>query len=246
MNLSPLLVVLPSHCYNICYLKYFSHTFFLTRLCDNPALLVVWEEARIWTQGTQNVSPSLDFCSGACATASSANEYCFAVDTTCTLLIRDQMLRAQRALAIKSPCVLPSALWQDLITAGDKLILVSKSCHESSYNVYLVAWASPRAYKNWVSILLKLFSLWLRVTFIEWRFLTLNSGLKRNREVSTFAILLRLLFQVTGKIYKRAYFFFSGRKRTRIRNSVWFFLRRKIDNRRYMAVFNWRKAMWWT
>ena len=127
VNLSPLLVVLPSHCYNICYLKYFSHTFFLTRLCDNPALLVVWEEARIWTQGTQNVSPFLDFCSGACATASSANEYCFAVDTTCTLLIRGQMLRAQRALAIKSPCVLPSALWQDLVTAGDKLILVSKS-----------------------------------------------------------------------------------------------------------------------
>ena len=59
--------------------------------------------------------------------ASSANEYCFAMDTTCTLLIRGQMLRAQRALATESPCVLPFALWQDPLTAGDKLILVSKS-----------------------------------------------------------------------------------------------------------------------
>ena len=60
-------MVLPFHCYNnICFLKYFFHTFLLTRLSDNSSLLVVWGEAKIWTQITQNVSPFLDFCSGAC------------------------------------------------------------------------------------------------------------------------------------------------------------------------------------
>ena len=31
------------------------------------------------------------------------------------------------------------------------------------------------------------------------------------------------------------------RKRARIRNSGWFFLYRKVHNRRYVAVFNWRE-----
>ena len=38
---------------------------------------------------------------------------------------------------------------------------------------------------------------------------------------------------------------YSGRKRARIRNSAWLFLRSKVHNRHYVAVFNWRKAMWW-
>ena len=58
---------------------------------------------------------------------SSANEHCFAVDTTCRLVIRGRILRTQRAIAIESPCVVPSALWQDPLSADDKLILVSKS-----------------------------------------------------------------------------------------------------------------------
>ena len=59
--------------------------------------------------------------------ASSANEHCFAVDTTCRLVIRGRILETQRAIAIESPCVVPSALWQDPLSADDKLILVSKS-----------------------------------------------------------------------------------------------------------------------
>lgn len=39
---------------------------------------------------------------------------------------------------------------------------------------------------------------------------------------------------------------YYGCKRIRIKNSVWFFLRRKMHNRRYVVVFNWRKAMWQT
>ena len=39
------------------------------------------------------------------------------------------------------------------------------------------------------------------------------------------------------------------RKRARIRNSGWFFLYRKVHNRRYVAVFNWRertkKTLFW-
>lgn len=63
------LMVLPFHCHiNVCVLRYFFHTFFLVPLCDNPALLGVSEVAKIWTQGTQHVPPSLDFCSGACPT----------------------------------------------------------------------------------------------------------------------------------------------------------------------------------
>ena len=59
--------------------------------------------------------------------ASSANEHCFAVDTTCRLVIRGRILGTQRAIAIESPCVVPSALWQDPLSADDKLILVFKS-----------------------------------------------------------------------------------------------------------------------
>ena len=59
--------------------------------------------------------------------ASSANEYCFAVDTICILVIKGWILGAHRAIVIESPCVVPSALWQDPLSADDKLILVSKS-----------------------------------------------------------------------------------------------------------------------
>ena len=44
--------VVPSilYCYfYVLFFKYFLHTFHLVRLCDNPSLLFVWEEAKIWT-----------------------------------------------------------------------------------------------------------------------------------------------------------------------------------------------------
>ena len=59
--------------------------------------------------------------------ASSANEHCFAVDVTCRLVIRGWMLKAQKAIAIRSPCVVLSAKLQDLFTANDKLITLSTS-----------------------------------------------------------------------------------------------------------------------
>ena len=40
--------------------------------------------------------------------------------------------------------------------------------------------------------------------------------------------------------------YYFGRKRARIRKFGLVFLPRKMHNKRYAAVFNWRKAMWWT
>ena len=81
----------------------FFRTFLFVRLCDNPALLVVWKVAKIWTQGTQHVSVV-----ESAPPASLVNEPYFAVDVTCRLVIRGYILRAQRAIAIRSPYV---ALW---------------------------------------------------------------------------------------------------------------------------------------
>ena len=57
--------------------------------------------------------------------ASLANQHCFAVDLICRLVDRGWMLRAQRAVAIGSPFVVPSSQWRDLFTAIDKLVI----CH---------------------------------------------------------------------------------------------------------------------
>ena len=70
VNLSPCPVV-PSilYCYvNVLFYKYFLHTACLVRLCDNPSLFFVWEEAKIWTQGTPHALLS-HFCSVTCSTS---------------------------------------------------------------------------------------------------------------------------------------------------------------------------------
>ena len=66
--------------------------------------------------------------------ASSANEPCFAVDTTCRHVIRGWILGAQRAIAIGFPCAFPSTQWQDLFTTSDKLIIVSTSSRKRNYD----------------------------------------------------------------------------------------------------------------
>ena len=50
--------------------------------------------------------------------ASLANQHC-------RLLDRGWMLRAERAVAIGSPFVVPSSQWRDLLTASDKLVIVT-------------------------------------------------------------------------------------------------------------------------
>ena len=55
-------------CFNILFFKYFLHTFRLVWLFDNPSLLFVWEEAKIWTQSTPHALLS-HFCSITCPTS---------------------------------------------------------------------------------------------------------------------------------------------------------------------------------
>ena len=55
------------------------------------------------------------------------NRHCFAVDATRRHVIIGWTLRTKRAIATGSPCVIPSAQWQDLFIASDKLIIVSTS-----------------------------------------------------------------------------------------------------------------------
>ena len=55
-------------CFNILFFKYFLHTFCLVWLFDNPSLLFVWEEAKIWTQSTPHALLS-HFCSITCPTS---------------------------------------------------------------------------------------------------------------------------------------------------------------------------------
>ena len=52
-------------CFNVLFFKYFLHTFRLVWLFDNPSLLFVWEEAKIWTQSTPHALIS-HFCSITC------------------------------------------------------------------------------------------------------------------------------------------------------------------------------------
>ena len=57
------------YCYvNVRFFKYFLHTFCLVRLCDNPLLVFVWKEAKIWTQGTPH-APLSHFCYITCPTS---------------------------------------------------------------------------------------------------------------------------------------------------------------------------------
>ena len=64
VSLSLRLVVFSTlYCYiNVRFLKYFLHNSYLVWFCDNPLLLYVWEEAKIWTQGTLHALLS-HFCS---------------------------------------------------------------------------------------------------------------------------------------------------------------------------------------
>ena len=55
-------------CFNILFFKYFLHTFRLAWLFDNPSLLFVWEEAKIWTRSTLHALLS-HFCSITCPTS---------------------------------------------------------------------------------------------------------------------------------------------------------------------------------
>ena len=54
------LMFLPFKCYiNVRFLEYFLHSFLPVWLCDDPALLIVREIAKIQTQGTRRIPPSL-------------------------------------------------------------------------------------------------------------------------------------------------------------------------------------------
>ena len=124
-------MVLPFHCYsNICLLKYFFHTFLLVRLCDNPSLLVAWEVAKVWTQGIQNLPPSLDFRSRTFPTRIIGERAFLCCGHPCRLMIRGWMLRAQRAIAVCGPfCSETGSLyrqWQ----------LSLRLSHKRSYYVY--------------------------------------------------------------------------------------------------------------
>ena len=55
------------------------------------------------------------------------NRHCFSMDATWRHVIIGWTLRTKRAIATGSPLVIPSAHWQDLFTASDKLIIVSTS-----------------------------------------------------------------------------------------------------------------------
>ena len=70
VSLSPCPVVSSIlYCYvNVRFFKYFLHTFCLVRLCDNPLLVFVWKEAKIWTQGTPH-APLSHLCYKTCPTS---------------------------------------------------------------------------------------------------------------------------------------------------------------------------------
>ena len=55
----------------------------------------------------------------------SANQHCFTVDATCKHVIRGWMLRAQRAIETRSPCVVPSADKISIFTIQYPVLLFS-------------------------------------------------------------------------------------------------------------------------
>ena len=120
--------VVPSilYCYfNVLFFKYFLHTFHLVRLCDNPSLLFVWEEAKIWTQGTSHALLSR-LCNITCPTSiigEPALLCCGRHLKTC-----DHRLDAKNKKSHSDRISLcDPTQWQDLFTASDKLIIVSMS-----------------------------------------------------------------------------------------------------------------------
>ena len=127
VSLSLRLVVFSTlYCYiNVRFLKYFLHNLYLVWFCDNPLPLYVWEEAKIWTQGTLHALLS-HFCSIV------SHQHHRGISTALlwappvnTWTQAGRLGKKKKVAVTGSACVFPSAPWQDLFIVIDKSIIVS-------------------------------------------------------------------------------------------------------------------------